>query len=295
MIKFIFTDMDGTLIGKNQEISRENRDAILKAQMSGIKVVAATGRSYNHTVQAFQKAGLQVPMICMNGALLVNESGEELSQTIIQAEKVKAISNILDSFNIYYEIYTNKGHFSSKKDMALKSIATIMYNFSDKKISYEEFEKSLEKRAYTSQIKFVESFNKIFDITGIQFYKFLAFPNDKEISNQIRKKLEEIEDIAVSSSGFNNIEINDKNATKGIALETFTKMYSSHPKEAMAIGDSYNDLSMLKVAGFSVAMGNAPKDIQAIAHFVTLKFDEHGFAKAVEKVLQINAEENLNI
>ena len=51
----------------------------------------------------------------------------------------------------------------------------------------------------------------------------------------------------------------------------------------MAIGDSYNDLPMLKAAGHSVAMGNAPDDIKSVCEFITGDCQDDGFAQAVYK------------
>ena len=53
----------------------------------------------------------------------------------------------------------------------------------------------------------------------------------------------------------------------------------------MALGDQYNDISMLQKAGVSVAMGNAPHEIKAICSHVTATNEESGVAKAIEMVL----------
>ena len=53
-----------------------------------------------------------------------------------------------------------------------------------------------------------------------------------------------------------------------------------------AVGDGYNDLSMLRYAGFSIAMGNAPKDIQEECTHVTLTNNEDGVAVWIEDYLR---------
>ena len=57
------------------------------------------------------------------------------------------------------------------------------------------------------------------------------------------------------------------------------------PQDLIAIGDNYNDLEMIELAGTGVAMGNAPEDIQRRADFVTRSNAEDGVAYALEQLL----------
>ncbi|MCS4558904.1 HAD-IIB family hydrolase, partial [Shewanella sp. C32] len=68
MVMCIATDMDGTLLNQHQEITEENRLALLNAIEKGVHVVVATGRSYVEAKNVLQEAGLEVPLICVNGA-----------------------------------------------------------------------------------------------------------------------------------------------------------------------------------------------------------------------------------
>ena len=81
--------------------------------------------------------------------------------------------------------------------------------------------------------------------------------------------LAELKDLAVSSSGKNNLEINSIHAQKGVALEKVLSSKGLNVKDAMAIGDNLNDLSMMKVVGRPVAMGNGLPEVKEFCSHVT--------------------------
>ena len=80
-----------------------------------------------------------------------------------------------------------------------------------------------------------------------------------------------------------NLEVTHALATKGRGLKALCETLEIPLSQVLAIGDSGNDLSMLKTAGFSVAMGSAPDFIRAAAHAVTGTNLEDGAAEAILK------------
>ncbi|MCU9614675.1 Cof-type HAD-IIB family hydrolase [Caldibacillus lycopersici] len=289
MIKCIATDMDGTLLGADQTISEENKKAILAAQEAGITVVISTGRSFDGASFPVNEASLNMPIICMNGAQTYTNKGEVLSSVGIPHHTYKEIMSILDAADCYYELYTSEGQFSTDMDKALSTIADIIFS-SGKFTDYEEVLTGVKKRFVNSNIQFIDHYNTILEREAIEFYKVLAFSTDKEKLTTIENNLKNVHDIAVSSSGFENLEINSIHAQKGLAVERFVTSNGIQLAETMAIGDSYNDVSMLQKAGFAVAMGNAPDDIKALCHYVTATNVDNGFAEAVYKVIEMNKE-----
>lgn len=84
-------------------------------------------------------------------------------------------------------------------------------------------------------------------------------------------------------SGPTFMEIMPKGVDKGVGIRRLGELYQIPVEQIMSLGDSQNDLAMLKAAGFSVAMGNASEEIKQAAHAVTASNDEDGVAKAVER------------
>ena len=87
----------------------------------------------------------------------------------------------------------------------------------------------------------------------------------------------------VTSAFLGNLELTSKTAQKGGALRKLAAHLGAAPEETMAIGDSFNDLDMLRAAGTAVAMGNAEPIVKETADFITKSNDEDGVAYAIEK------------
>ena len=87
--------------------------------------------------------------------------------------------------------------------------------------------------------------------------------------------------LSVTSSTWNNIEINIASANKGRALVRFAEHFGWTAESCMSFGDGMNDLSMIKAAGTGVAMANACPEVLAAANYVSLSNDEDGVAAAL--------------
>ena len=96
-------------------------------------------------------------------------------------------------------------------------------------------------------------------------------------------------DLVVTSSSASNIEINNINAQKGIALLEYAKEKGIKREEVAAIGDNLNDESMIRNAGTGVAMGNAVPAIKELAQVETKTNNENGVAYILHKFIEDNA------
>ena len=114
------------------------------------------------------------------------------------------------------------------------------------------------------------------------------------VINEDHKKLEKVKDalfiyneyITVTSSYWNNIEIVANGVNKGAGVKYLSENFGYDIKDIMCIGDEENDESMLNVAGFAVAMGNANEQMKKIAHFITSDNNSDGMVKAIKKFAQ---------
>lgn len=284
MIKCIASDMDGTLLNSYQQVSQENKEAILKAQSQGIEVVIATGRSYQEVRFVLDEAELQCPAICVNGAEVRSKEGEILSATPIEKHVAKKAAQKLMEMDIYFEVYTNKGTYSLDPNKAVAIIVDIVVS-ANPDVKPEDVVKRAEERTLHGLVHQVESYDVLFNDETHHIYKLFGFALDSDRREAAENALEELTELAVSSSGHNNLEITHHNAQKGIALETFVKSKGIDITETMAMGDSFNDISMLKRVGRAVAMGNADYEIKTLCDVITATNDEHGVAQAILEVL----------
>ncbi|SDN00013.1 HAD family hydrolase [Bacillus sp. OK048] len=284
MIKCIATDMDGTLLNSYQKVSQENKEAILKAQAQGIEVVVATGRSYQEVRFVLDEADLHCPAICVNGAEVRTKEGEVFSATPIERQDVKKAAELLTEKDIYFEVYTNKGTYTLDPEKAVSILVDIVIS-ANPDLNREQVVHKAGARIRNGLVHQVEDYNHLFNDEECQVYKLLAFDFDSEKLEGAASSLEDLTQLAVSSSGHENLEITNRQAQKGIALEAFIKAKVIELAETMALGDSFNDVSMLERVGRAVAMGNAAYEIKSLCDVVTATNDEHGVAKAILEVL----------
>ncbi|WP_182199941.1 Cof-type HAD-IIB family hydrolase [Paraliobacillus salinarum] len=283
-MKLIATDLDGTLLNENGEVSERNAQALKTAMTQGVQVVVATGRSYQSANKAIQAVGLNLPIISLNGASMYNVLGENLKSISLSKHSSRKVVEQCQSNEIYFELYTNKGVLSPDRSQFVEVMVNIMLS-ANPTMSQEEIEKRAELRFQEEDFSVVTDFQSVIDDESIDIYKALAFSLEADILDQIRATFTEKDNIVITSSGHDNLEFNHPDAQKGIALSLYAEEKNIDMKDVMAIGDNFNDLSMLEVAGHSVAMGNADQAIKNACKTITAKNSEDGVAIAIEKRL----------
>ncbi len=287
MIKLIASDMDGTLLNEKMQISAENIKTIKYAQKKGVEFLIATGRSKLESAKLLANAGIKVGYINLNGAMLYNTEGHLVFEQDIPTEKSKEIIKILNESGYYFEIVSADNVYSNSKLERITNVSNLLVDLNQNL----DFKHAVPLSSGSEQImgiSFVDNYSNLLNLPNFKVMKFLAFKPDGATFDQVSKKLLQLGDLVITSSSNTNIEINHKNAQKGIALMHYAKMKGISTNQVMAIGDNLNDKSMIERAGVSVAMGNAVDEIKALAKHITLKNTEDGVAHAIYEFLGDN-------
>jgi Cof subfamily protein (haloacid dehalogenase superfamily) len=286
MIKLIASDMDGTLLNSKHKISKENLEAIKKAQGIGIKFAIATGRMYEDVKPLLEESDLKCQCVVLNGGEYIDEEGNVLEGIYIEKEKVSEIIDMIIKENIVAEIYTSEGLYTvNTKEEALTEVAYRIKAY-DPETSFEEAIKLAESHPHFQNLKYIKNIDEFLN-SNIKIGKFVTFYNDQETTLNVKRKLECIGDLAISSTFTKNIEINNKNAQKGLILAKVVEKMGIRKDEVMVIGDSFNDYSMFTEFTESFAMGNAVKQIKEVAKYITDTNDNAGVAEAIYKCLNL--------
>ncbi len=285
MIKCIVSDMDGTLLNWKEEISKANKEAILEAQNKGVEFVIATGRSYVEAKHLLDEAGLECPVISINGAVIYDREGKIVDRKPMDMAEFKSVRKRLDEAGLQYEVYTNKGTFTLDKEFAIASIMDILISAMPNIDPLYIAEKARE-RFEKGEIEEIEDFDLLYEVERIEFYKIFVMSADLQKLGHVGGQIKQDTSLAVSSSGRENLEITSKEAQKGLAVEAFVVSKGIALSETMAMGDSYNDVSMLEKAGRPIAMGNAPSDLKKLCGEETLTNNEDGVAHCIRKALK---------
>lgn len=266
MKKIIISDMDGTLLKTDKSISKSTINTVNDMRRQDIDFTIATGRIYPVVLDTVDEMNITKPLILCNGAIIQDPITQEIyySKTLDNSIAVEILKKI-EKMNCYFYYYTD----DSINAKSLK-YTTAYYNEQNKKSKQE---KKIKINILEEVIEKAKN-----DI----IYKIVALDDNKDKLEDIKEKLKEFKDyITIVSSYHNNIEIVANGVDKGSGVKFFAQKFGYDIKNIMCIGDEENDESMLKVAGFSVAMGNANNNMKKIADFITDTNDNDGMSKAI--------------
>lgn len=115
-MKLIASDMDGTLLNENGEISEANAEAVKIAVEKGIEFIVATGRSYHAANIPLQAAGITCPVVSLNGAVTYLENGKQINSIPMDKQVAARIANECSKLGMYVELFTNKGVLSESRE-----------------------------------------------------------------------------------------------------------------------------------------------------------------------------------
>ncbi|WP_125707360.1 Cof-type HAD-IIB family hydrolase [Companilactobacillus zhongbaensis] len=287
MIKIIASDMDGTLLNEKMMISQKNIEAINQATANGIDFLIASGRQLDEA-KPFLMNKFHPGYITLNGAEVYNKDEKLVSSNPVSKTSAHKVANYMEEHNLYYELITDRGVFSNSLEKRTVSIAQLL-NVLNPTTTYEKALADTKEVLKHAKTIYVDNYDEILNDENTKVMKLLVFDNRQdEIFKPLKASLGAIDDIVITSSSPNNLEINSVDAQKGTALMEYAKQKGVKPEEVMAIGDNMNDYSMIKAAGVGVAMKNAVPEIAAIADEHTDTNVNDGVAKIIEKVIQNN-------
>ena len=256
-IQLIALDLDGTLLDSSERITRSNRAAIKRAQALDVHIVLITGRGADAPLAFGRELGLHDPIICAHGALTKEcPSGRELRHIAIPREYATALIEFAHEHRLDTAVYTG-----------------------------ERFHRLAGAPRYMDDMRgplWVDVPNLIelaeHDSTFIRFFgrKAVDAITQRFAGMPVHFKFEtwgEFEELAITSEA----------ATKEGALAELARDLQIDASDVLAVGDSRNDVPMLRWAGVGVAMGNALPEVIEAAPFVTASNDEDGVARAIER------------
>lgn len=285
MIKMIACDMDGTLLNSENQLSEANRMAVLAAQRSGIRFVVATGRGRQNVIDLLQKKDIQCGSILLNGAVYMDEQQQQLFSLPLSKPAANKAYQVFHKYELFSRIFCEDGFYSEAKKVRLMHDMLARLGL-DHEFSEEELYTMAEVDDFIGITKPLIAWEETLNQQHI--YKLEAFRYGSPNLEMVCKELAQIDDIAVTSSFANNIEVTNILAQKGQMLEKVAAHYGLMHSEVMVIGDSMNDLSMFRSFSNSVAVANADIEVRKAASQITDSNDQMGVAKILFRTIESN-------
>ncbi|MDQ0170386.1 Cof-type HAD-IIB family hydrolase [Paenibacillus tundrae] len=283
-MKLFATDLDGTLLNRDSQISPENAAAIHRAQQEGLRVTIATGRVYSDVVNISLEGGIKTPVIGSNGATIHDENGQRLFHLPLERETAASVMQWLEDHDCYYEASTQQGIYApiNSHNAMLAEMDRILGASPSEDVArlIRAVKKHYDKKDYHR----VNSHQEI--PAEAHIYNIMAFSMNPDQLREGRQYFAARSDVAMVVSSEHNFEMQHPDVSKGNALSKLAAHLNIAMEDTVSIGDNFNDVSMLQMAGLGIAMGNAEPEIKALAKAITLTNVEHGVAHAIYSVLE---------
>jgi len=262
VIRLVAMDLDDTLLKDDWTISPRVVKAIQKAQAQGVKMTIATGRMSISARPYAEQLGLDVPVITYHGAMVQQVlSGDILFRRVIPSAVAAEIVRYVLERGVYIQVYLKN-----------RVVAAELNEWSQ---DYERIASVTVEKGDLSALLGQEP-------EGVEKILMMA---DEANLDQLAPLLKQHygDKVHITKSKPYYLEMTDCSVNKGVALAALAERLGIAQAEVMAIGDSFNDLEMIKYAGLGVAMGNARSEIKEQADIITATNEEDGVAEAIER------------
>lgn len=270
-IKCLVLDIDGTLVGSSEKISKLVKQAIQAAQKQGVCVAIATGRDYCSSLPIWKEISSNLPLVCYGGALIKHPKTQQIYQHLCVCLPIaRQLLKYFCQLNLSEQEFSTQFHVQEK--IYVRAITTELRDYT------ERF--GIEVTANVDLHQILMSAEPTY-ILGFSLDNTLI---DKHLS-YLRERYS-LANLNLNKSGSNFFECLHPRANKGRAVRYLTEeILGLRAENVMAIGDYFNDLSMFEYVGVGVAMENAPQSVKAQADWVAPCLEQDGVAEAIEKFI----------
>ena len=260
--KLIAVDLDGTLLGSDRKVSDRNRRAMQDVLSAGKIFTVSTGRPLQGVLGIIDMLDADLPFIIYNGAMaLTTKSRRVIYETSLSGELAREAVILGRELGTTLLIWARGELYVSEFNQSVKDYMEIV-NYMPKVVD------NLEQIAANGVTKV------IWRDEPERMAKF-----QDEIKSRFAGRLNCHLSLPIL------LEFVDINASKAVAMQKIGEHYEIAQSEMIAVGDSFNDISMIEYARLGVAMGNAPEPIKNIADYVTLSNDEDGVAHVINRFM----------
>lgn len=270
-VKLIVSDVDGTLLTSDRQLTKESIAAIKRAKDQDIMFTISTGRVVSMLDYFINTLDITSPIIAYNGAVAWDPVTKEIIYDIpMDKDELYELLDLCKFYNLDYGVMTMGVNYFSPNSIRIERYQ-----------NYNEFVK--RKGMSIMEVGIFDENHSCID--GVKVYKLLITEKDSKKINIIADHTHSMKKTGYTFSDTSLLDISEKSVDKGLGVKKLAEYYGLKPEEVCALGDYDNDISMLSYAGFSVAMGNAQPNVKDHAFYVTASNDDNGLAQVIEKYI----------
>ena len=269
-IRMLVIDIDGTLLTPEGNITPHTLAAVRAAQEAGIVVTLATARRYSNTAEIAAELGLAAPLMLYDGAMIVKYPQKAILHTQpLRADTGQQAVELLVRYGLQPVVHPTTGMeeqiWTGPADFDNPWVAIYFASFPEQ-VRRMPFEALCT--GHPDPIRVVA-----FAPEEV-IHTLLPDVSALDCAWTITRR---------GNYGSAELAIMNPTCSKGSGVATLAKYLDIPLNQVMAIGDNNNDIAMLRLAGWGVAMGQASEAVKAAAQAVTACNWEDGAALAIER------------
>jgi Cof subfamily protein (haloacid dehalogenase superfamily) len=277
-IRLLATDIDGTLLNPQFQISDGDLQALRRAHAAGIEIVLVTGRRHTFALPIARQLGFDLWLISSNGAVTRSLSGEPFHRDLMPAATCRRLCGAMQAFRGNTVLTFDKEEKGAIVMERMDEVGAAIRRWLEKNMQFIELVVPIEDALVADPVQ------AMFCGTMERMNQALLALEATGMDDSITVLRTEYPDRDLSM-----IDVLNAGCSKGHALERWARHRGYRREEVMALGDNHNDVEMLEFAGHPVIMGNACEELRTRGWRITRANDACGVAAAVELALEGSA------
>ena len=260
-IRMVIADVDGTLVTQEKVLTERAANAVSHLRQAGIEFSITSGRPPRGMAMLIEPLKLSQPMAAFNGGVLIQpDLATVVDQKLLPPGVPEKVIKAIEDHGLDVWLYTDTGWFV--RDPGAPHVAREQWT-----------------------VKFPPTVVKTFEGLLGRVAKIVGVGDDYERVAKCEKDVQQAggEHISAARSQPYYLDVTHPQANKGGVVLAMSKLLNIPAAEIATIGDMPNDVLMFEKSGVSIAMGNASREVQSSATYVTSTNEDEGFAKAIEK------------
>jgi Cof subfamily protein (haloacid dehalogenase superfamily) len=274
-IRLLATDIDGTLLNPQFQISEGDLAALRRAHDAGVEIVLVTGRRHSFALPIAKLLGFDLWLISSNGAVTRSLSGETFHRDLMPTKTCLQLCQAMQEFRGNTVLTFDKEVKGAIVLEHLDEIGASIRRWIEKNMEFIEFVVPIEASLTTDPVQCM------FCGTMARMSAALRALESACLEDKVTVLRTEY-----PARDLSMIDVLNAGCSKGHALQRWATYRGYHRDEVMAVGDNHNDVEMLEFAGHPVIMGNACEELRARGWRVTLGNEACGVAAALEEVIR---------
>ena len=259
--KIFASDLDGTMLNSNCELSFENLNALEKITAEGVEFIPITGRCLDETPDEIKSCKFIRYIINSNGASIYDKQTGDLKTFKINKTAIKKIFEIISGYSVLLVVHSSNMDLVDTKDHS-----TDVFDYHNMSASYKSIIFPISKPVENLKERLLK------DLPAEMICLFFKYEDERK---SCFERLSHLKEIHATSSIGGNMEILSSKTSKGEALKNLAAALNISKSEIIAAGDNYNDVSLTLAAGLSLAVSSGVDEMKQKANKVICSNNEN--------------------